>query len=466
MAMASGGGSFLSGFFGGLVVSAAAFVGLTIAIPPQVVEPAAPVEVAIEQTPPPDTPQFPEVISGEATPSSQSAPDQPSASGEPTEPAPTPAVDPPISQREIALAPIPLPESEITAESGAPRPSSSATGGVTIPSTSSALDSPETAVVNLSASAASPSRPRAGTGAPGRSLGLDAPTAGAPSSLPRATPTGSLSRPQVTSIQPEAGTTASDPTPQAPAAAAPPPPRLPDAEPVTEAVAQERSPLRLNAARFNDPGGRALLSVVLVDLGEDQFPIETLDNLSLPVTIAIPADLPDAAARASAFRSAGVEVLAMIPEGTLGDLDTLDTASQRERLAEILAAVPQAVGLIDRTGGVVSSSTATAQAVVDYVELSGHALLVQPSIGLTQPDRLAEAANVPAATISRVLDASQGVPAMQNALQRVAVDARSTGSSVVMGNSDPATITTLLTWAITSGNREIALAPVSAVVTQ
>ncbi|QPH53955.1 divergent polysaccharide deacetylase family protein [Pontivivens ytuae] len=465
MAMASGGGSFLSGFFGGLVVSAAAFVGLTIAIPPQVVEPAAPVEVAIEQAPPPDTPQFPEVISGEATPSSQSAPDQPSASGVPTEPAPTPAVDPPISQREIALAPIPLPESEITAESGAPRPSSSSTGGVTIPSTSSALDAPETAVVNLSASSASPSRPRAGTGAPGRSLGLDTPTTGAPNSLPRASATGSLSRPPVASIQPEAGATSSDPTPQAPEAAAPPP-SLPDADPVTEAVAQERSPLRLNAARFNDPGGRALLSVVLVDLGEDQFPISTLDNLSLPVTIAIPADLPNAAQRAAAFRSAGVEVLAMIPEGTLGDLNTLDTTSQRERLAEILAAVPQAVGLIDRTGGVVSSSTATAQAVVDYVELSGHALLVQPSIGLTQPDRLAEAANVPAATISRVLDASEGVPAMQNALQRVAVDARSTGSSVVMGNSDAATITTLLTWAITSGNREIALAPVSAVVTQ
>jgi len=454
MAAQRGGAGFLGGFAGGIVLSVAAFAGAAIAFPPPPVEEQT---VSEELLIPPRLPTLEgQTNTGPVTPQVQAT--RPRTS-EPVAPTSAPAVDPQLSQGGVALAPAPQPD--LGEDSGAPVATVEA-NEFNAPQRADALSTPATETAGLSAGATAPARPRAGIGAPAAGLELtNAPVVEAPTAtLPSMSSDGSLTRPRVTGIQPEVG---GQPADTAPEANTPDEPvfSLPDAQPASEPIAPEEAPRRIYAADFNVPGDQPLISVVLIDGGVAAFPQETIDALSLPLTIAISADSVDAAQRSRAFRAAGFEVLAMIPDSIAADMKTMDDQGVIETLASVFMAVPEAVGVLDAEGGAISSDSRVTRAALDYLALTGHVMVTQAGQGFNQSDRLAAAVGVPSATVERRLNSSFGGAAMVNGLQRVALDARSRGGSILIGQSDSETITSIVTWAFSPASRAVSLSPVT-----
>ncbi|SOH93617.1 Uncharacterized conserved protein YibQ, putative polysaccharide deacetylase 2 family [Monaibacterium marinum] len=456
MAQRQGGAGFITGFAGGLVLSAGAFVASAVLIPPAAVEP---VPVAEEIPVPPRLPSITEPTNtGPETQQTQAV--RPNTS-EPQVPTSAPAVDPAINQGGVALAPAPA--INLEEQSGAPiarAPSS----GFTAPQSSGGLGSPSVETASLSAGATAPARPRAGIGAPAGGAGLEAavlaPSAAPTATLPSMNTDGSLARPRVTAIQPEAAPQSVDTAPEA-STPPPPPPSIPAVTPVSESVVPEQAPRRIYAADFEVTTDQPLISVILVDSGAEAFPQATIDALSLPLTIAIPADARDAVERSAAFRRAGFEVLAMIPADIAVQMGSMTEQQITETLAGVFAAVPEAVGVIDAEGGAMSSSSTVTRTALEYLALTGHVIVTQAGQGFNQSDRLAAAEGVPSAMVERRLNSTFGGGAMVNGLQRVALDARSRGGAILIGQSDAETITSILTWAFSPSSRAVSLAPVT-----
>lgn len=460
MAKASGGGSFAGGFVGGILLSALAFVGSAVLVPPA---PAPVVEVETETEPalPPRLPTLDQqTVPDSVTQQAEAVRPQ---TAEPQVPASAPAVDPAINQGSAALGM--APSLDVGLDSGAPAPRPAAPSGPARPA-GAGLSAPSTESAALSAGATAPARPRADVGAPGGALEpASAPATTSPNvptaALPSMNADGSLSRPRVTGIQPEVGTVRQDAAPEADTAAAPPPPSIPEAAPVEEPVAPEQAPRRLYAANFNAPENQPLISVILVDGGNESFSLDSLAAISFPMTIAVPADARDAAERARAFRAAGFEVLALVPDDIAASMAAMDDQGVLETLAGIFEAVPEAVGILDARGGAIGGDSRVTRTTLDYLTLTGHVLLTQAGQGFNQTGRLAAAAGVPSATVERTLDSSGGGAAMVGSLQRVALDARSRGGALLIGQGDQATLTSVLTWAFSPSSREVSLAPVT-----
>jgi polysaccharide deacetylase 2 family uncharacterized protein YibQ len=132
-----------------------------------------------------------------------------------------------------------------------------------------------------------------------------------------------------------------------------------------------------------------------------------------------------------------------------------------ETLASVFMAVPEAIGVIDAEGGAMSSDSRVTRAALDYLSLSGHVMVTQVGRGFNQADRLAAAAGVPSATVDRRLDSSLGGAAMVNGLQRVALEARSSGGAMLIGQGNSETITSIVTWAFSPASRAVSLSPVT-----
>jgi hypothetical protein len=372
---------------------------------------ALPAQPGPEAVPPAPSPRF--IPSTDAaTPATLPRPLGPQAADGParadTASAPTPATPPRVTLPQVVAPepgpepePVPVPEAE-AAPQAEPEPE---------PETRIAQAAPRRIVV-----------PQPG----------DAPAAG-------------RSLPQVTAALPES------------AAASPAEP--PEAEPVaTDALPNA---LRDNAAAFDAPAGGALMAVVLIDAPDSPFAPELLGSLSFPVSFAIDPLRPDAAARAAELRAAGFEVViysdGLIPEGAAPmDVETA-LAAARETL-------PQAVALMDRPDSRIQGDRPVLDATVAALADSGHGLLAFPQ-GLNAAEQSARRAEVPAATIFRLLDdEDQRATVITRFLGRAGFAAGQDGAVVVVGRTRPDTVTALFSWALGARSEQVTLAPVSAVL--
>ncbi|MEO1422468.1 MAG: divergent polysaccharide deacetylase family protein [Pseudomonadota bacterium] len=238
---------------------------------------------------------------------------------------------------------------------------------------------------------------------------------------------------------------------------------LPDAEAaVPDAPLLDVQPWRLHSAAFLDTGDKPLLSVILQDVGEKGIDVSALSGLQFPVTFAVPVDLPDATERAKAYRAAGFEVMAMVPAGPMGDLSNLEGSALKAQLSSFMTEVPEAIGLIDRVDGDIPRDNRLSRAVIEFVAESGHALLAHQSVGIGGLVDLAQRDEIPAAMVERVLYADAGGAELISSLDRGALSARTDGTAVVLGTTEATTLTTLFSWVLNNGPRDVDLAPVSA----
>ena len=237
--------------------------------------------------------------------------------------------------------------------------------------------------------------------------------------------------------------------------------------------------LARNALDVAVPEDRPLLALLLEDNG--RLSPSDLRDLGLPLTVAVPFDAPEAAARAAAFRAAGVEVILAgvgLPEGaTPRDVEV--TLAGRLRL------VPEAIGLVDRPEAGFGGDRALTAQVAQILAAEGYGLLLWDA-GLNTGLSVAERAGAEAALVWRRVDggrrtapaqtgagadpdsAAPRAPvrasAIERRLDRAAFEAANAGAVIVAAEARPEVLEALSNFAAGSRAGQVALVPVSAVL--
>lgn len=225
------------------------------------------------------------------------------------------------------------------------------------------------------------------------------------------------------------------------------------ASPETQEPPGETAALRRNAAEFEVPPDRPLMSVVLLDGGD--LPTD----LPFPATLALLPTNPEAMLRAQVYRAAGHEiaVIPALPEGaTAGDV--------AQALEGSRALLDQAVALMDSPEGTLQVSRDALEQVVNTAARTGHGVLTFPR-GLNAAARVAEREGVIAGTVFRDIDgAGQDSAAVRRFLDQAAFRARQEGAVIVFARVRPETVAGLAEWVLGSRAESVTMAPLSAVL--
>ncbi|MFC2980964.1 divergent polysaccharide deacetylase family protein [Roseicyclus marinus] len=517
------GGGILNGFILGLVVSGVVLGAVSLSTPlpdrgeapspapmpvgPLTLVPAVPEDAAPDAD---DAPTSPVVVLPGAMP--EAAAEEPAATRPPAtapeavaapEPqadvAPDPAAAPPAEAEQPMATALPrpaadpaprLPRADTPPMASAPVPPAPAPPEDAAPDADDAPDAPQAAIATppvspAPAEVASAPSPRFSTtvdasagGTPPRRLTAPEPQvapdlgdAADPPPEPAAArtddPAPAPDQPRrLPQVPPATGVAPAAPAlPQASAAPVTPPPAPPAdlaPQPGPEPETTAPNALRDNAEAFSAPPGTPLMAVVLIDDPATPLDPVALADVSFPITFAIDPTRPDAAERAAAFRASGFEVVilaapAIAPGATPADVEVA--------LADATAQMPQAVAMMDDPSGRIQSDRPVLDATMGALGATGHGFIAFPQ-GLNAAEQTARRLGVPGTTFFRLLDdEDQRATVITRFLGRAAFDAVQTGSVIVAGRTRPDTVTALFSWALASRAEGVALAPVSAVLT-
>ncbi|MFT4148951.1 MAG: divergent polysaccharide deacetylase family protein [Paracoccaceae bacterium] len=244
-------------------------------------------------------------------------------------------------------------------------------------------------------------------------------------------------------------------------------PRIGDAAPESLApdaapqAGDDRPPVTLYARHFDNPDKKPAFAILLIDTGGPQLDREKLASLPFPVTFLIDPQAPDAAAAEAIYRAAGQEVAMLatgIPQGA--------TAADLEQTFQANAAVlPEAVAIADLPQGGFQDDRPLASQVVPVVKAQGRGLVTFDR-GLNAADQVARREDVPSALIFRRLDGEgEQSPVIRRYLDRAAFKAAQEGRVAVLGETRPDTVAALLEWTVEGRAAQVALAPLTAVMT-
>ncbi|MEC7795013.1 MAG: divergent polysaccharide deacetylase family protein [Pseudomonadota bacterium] len=242
-----------------------------------------------------------------------------------------------------------------------------------------------------------------------------------------------------------------DPAPEAPEA--------PVAEPTPDpAPGDDAAPIDRFAAPFDNPEGKPILSIVMIDDGTAGITLP--DSFPYPLSIAVPVSRPDAPEAMRHYRDEGHEVLALVdlPQGATPQDLSVAAQDWLARLDQVVAVMeaPAADG-----ASALQAGRAIGEQLASILETSGHGLLLYPQ-GLDTTRKLASRKGVPAATIFRDLDADgQNASVIRRFLDNSAFKAGVEGSVILVTRLRPDTIEALLIWGLADRASRVALAPVS-----
>ena len=239
-----------------------------------------------------------------------------------------------------------------------------------------------------------------------------------------------------------------------------------DVETLTETASVDPTdapPIRRYAQPFENPEGKPLMGIVLMDTGADldaaEIGLPALSSFPYPVSFAVDVTLLDAAKRVERYRAEGFDVLAMVnlPQGAR-------PSDAEVSLSVALNGMPEIVGVLEGTGEGLQSSREVADQVTRILQASGHGLVTQ-SRGLNSMPKLAIKEGVPAAPVFRDFDAEGQQPrVIRRFLDQAAFKAGQEGGVIMLGRLRPETIEALLVWGLAERANSVALAPVSAVL--
>jgi len=224
---------------------------------------------------------------------------------------------------------------------------------------------------------------------------------------------------------------------------------------------QNLAPLEEFATEFDNPEGKPLMSIVLIDDGTSPIGYDALSSFPYPLSFAIDADWPGATEAAAKYRAAGFEVLAMadLPQGA-------NAADAEVAMQAYLDAVPEAVAVLEGTDTGLQSSREAAEQLAPILLESGHGVVLHPK-GLDTAQKLLSREGVSAASVFRDFDAKgQDATVIRRFLDQAAFRAGQQEDGVIMlGRMQAETVSALLLWGLQDRANRVALAPISAVLT-
>ncbi|MEX0302055.1 MAG: divergent polysaccharide deacetylase family protein [Leisingera sp.] len=216
------------------------------------------------------------------------------------------------------------------------------------------------------------------------------------------------------------------------------------------------NPFASFAEPFDNPEGRPLMSIVLID-DAGAVGAEALAEFPYPLSFAIDPEDPEAAVKMAARRSAGFEVLMLV------DLPRSASPQEAETALEVWRGkLPEAVAFLEGVETGVQGNRPLADQVSALAATVGFGLVTQNS-GLNTVQKLALRDGVPAGVVFRDFDgAGQDPRAIRRFLDQAAFRAGQEGAVIMLGRLRPDTISALLVWGLQDRAARVALAPVSA----
>lgn len=229
-----------------------------------------------------------------------------------------------------------------------------------------------------------------------------------------------------------------------------------DSPPPSEALPA----ITAHAQPFDNPEGKPLMAVILIDDGSSPIGLDALAAFPYPLNFAVDASAPGARDAMRRYRDAGFEVLAVadLPEGAQA-VDTEIT------MQTVLSAVPEAVAIIEGTGTGLQISRDASEQLAPILLESGHGLVLFPN-GLDTARKLIGREGVPVATVFRDFDSKgQSATVIRRFLDQAAFKAgREEGGVIMLGRLRADTISALLLWGLQDRASQVSLAPISAVL--
>ncbi len=227
-----------------------------------------------------------------------------------------------------------------------------------------------------------------------------------------------------------------------------------------EPATQAEGALERNALRLPLSPGLPVYSIVLIDRTGDALPQAAVAGFPAPLTVALDPRTSGAAAAAEGYRATGHEVLvladALPAEATPSELSAL--------MADLLAALPSAVGVLIPPESPILRDRARMTAVTGLLARTGHGLVALPQ-GLDTLGQVAEAAGVPEAKLFSVLDSGdEAAPLIERYLDRAAFEADRAAAVAVLGTVRPETLEALTNWIGGRRAAGMAVAPISALM--
>jgi polysaccharide deacetylase 2 family uncharacterized protein YibQ len=218
-------------------------------------------------------------------------------------------------------------------------------------------------------------------------------------------------------------------------------------------------PLQRYAVSVESDPALPRMSIVMIDDGTGPLGPDTLEGFPFPVTFALDPGQPGAADRMKAYRALGYEVAVLVD---------LPAAAQPTDVEQILggavAAVPEAVALIEAEGAGLQSGRAVTEQTAQFAAESGHGLVFLPN-GLNTAQAIAQRENVPSVSILRDFDGDgQDARTKRRFLDGAAFRARQDGSVVMLGRLTPDTLSALVLWGLQDRASSVAMVPVSSIL--
>ena len=236
--------------------------------------------------------------------------------------------------------------------------------------------------------------------------------------------------------------------------------RRPATETQEPVVATSDNALLDYSAYFTNPDDLPLMSFVVIDDGALPNGPLLLSAVPLPVTVAVAVSDPDAATKTAAYRAAGYEVAAIL---TLPANATAPDAAQV--MEATFATMPEAAMVLDLGDAGLQSNRQATEAVMARLAADGRGFITAAS-GLNAAIRAAEGADVPVVTVARDLDSNdQDAAVIRRFIDRSAFQARQTSGVVLISRLRAETLSALTLWSTANRAGQVALAPVSAILT-
>lgn len=236
-----------------------------------------------------------------------------------------------------------------------------------------------------------------------------------------------------------------------------------------------RSVSKVYAAPFSDPLNRPRIAIVLVDMGLNQSAtIAAIQRLPPAITFAFSPYVGNAGEQSEAARAAGHEVLVQLPmepneypasdPGPYAVMTGYKPDENLRRIEWVLGRFAGYVGAINYMGSKLTASPEELRPALEALKLRGLLFVDTRATQRSLVGRLSRELGLPVALNNRFVDTEVSKAAIDARLEDLERLAKTNGVAVGIARPYPATIDRLEKWSQAVGPRNIALAPISAVV--
>jgi polysaccharide deacetylase 2 family uncharacterized protein YibQ len=288
-------------------------------------------------------------------------------------------------------------------------------------------------------------------------------------------------RPKAPAIEPRPATPPSiqlpprprrDPVMTGPAVPAPPPKPLAGATPGPPPATAEPA-WRRNAVAAAVPAGRALVAVIIDDMGLDRRQAQAAVALPGPLTLSYLPYAGDLPAQTRAARSAGHELMVhvpMEPEQASATVPTialsvdLEPVEAARRLEWALGRFDGFVGINNHMGSRFTADAGHLRPVLQELKRRGLLFVDSRTSPRSAAPELARALRLPFASRDVFLDHDDDAAAIRARLRELEEIARQRGHAIAIGHPRERTLAALREWLPTLAARGFVLVPISAVV--